>query len=535
MDRQALKKISRTYFKVRQGFIWFLRFVSIFLFVAVLLVAIMRKLPWKVTAVLSLVPALGIVVPRKLVVWVWLLPLVGVVGLYIWIHLPEQNGSEWRPYQFETENEVLSADWQMAPDDNAAIQYEQILADYGESIFGYQFMNEQAKNATFNGPWRSEGYPKLALWLKTFDEGIVQLLETSKMDQCRFAVAHNQKAIEAQQRRINQLKGWTRLLLRSANLDLGEGRFDAAVEKQLATVRIAQHLYNQQSLFDQTGAFHIELLASRALETTIIDHCNDPNTLNTIQAAFLKLDSGWARSWKAIVEREKLVAKNIAGLFYEVNADGRTRISHQAIFALQEGVGFRPRRLFLKQHEMNRVAVIGFRLSLPFTPEGMAALIDKRFDHYSLQTQKGYSPEHISQERIWQMGWNCRAPVDWLAMQQVKWFWALDGQAKRHDALENLIQIFVTLKQYQLEHGHWPESLCKVAIEVNLLEDPVHGQPFAYQRIDCGFRIYGIGPNGVDDDGINDPKQNKDDIVIWPQGSAKENFSEEVSIEKTSK
>ncbi len=533
MDREALQQFRQTAFKVRQGFLWFLRFVSLFLLIAVLLLAITRKLPWKVTTVLALVPVLGITVPRKLLVWVWLLPLAGFIGIYIWIQLPGQSRSDWHAYQFETEREVLSADWQMAPDDNAAMQYEQVLADYGESVFGYHFMSRQGEDATFNGPWRSQEYPKLALWLKTFDEGIAQLLETSKMDRCRFAIVHDLKAMQAQQKRINQLKGWARLLLRSANLDLGEGRFEQALEKQLAVVRIAQHLYSQQSLFDQTGAFHIELLASRALERTIIEHCNDPATLETIQAAFLELDSGWAKSWQAIVEREKLMVKNIAGVFYEVNNDGRIRITRQAIHAMQEGLGFRPRRLFLKEPEMNRLAVIGLRLSLPFTPDGMADLIDKRFDYYSLQTQKGHVQEYIAPQHIWQMGWNCRTPVDWQAMQQVKWFWALDGQDKRHDALENLMQIFVGLKHYQLEHNRWPEELNELAVGTDILTDPVHGKPFAYQQVGDGFGIYSLGPNGIDDNGMNIPAENKDDIVFWPREDT-DDFDEAVKVKQTS-
>ena len=290
-------------------------------------------------------------------------------------------------------------------------------------------------------------------------------------------------------------------------------------------------MYDQQSLFDQTGAFYIELLASRALETTIINHCDDPDTLKRIETAFLELDSGWAKSWPAIIEREKLIAKNIAGLFYEVNTNGRIRISHQAMYAMQEGLGFQPRRMFMKQHEMNRLAVIGFRLSLPFRPEGMAKLIDKRFDHYSLQTQKGEIPEYIPPEHMWQSGWNCRAPVDWLAVQQVKWFWALDGQDRRHDALENLIRIFTALKQYQLAHGRWPKTLEDAAIGETILIDPVHGKPFVYQQRGDNFKLYGLGPNGADDGGIKNKIAKKDDILFWPRGELDEAIRESEAAE----
>ena len=231
MDREGLRQFSRTALRVRQGFIWFLRFMSLFLLLIVISLAIWRRLPWKVTTVLALVPALGVLVPRKLVIWVWLLPLIGVMGIYIWVQLPGQSGSEWSPYRYDTENEVLSANWDIADANNAAIAYDAVLTEYGESVFGYQFISEAAKDATFNGPWRTEDYPKFANWLTIFDDGIGKLLEAAHMQQCRFDIAYDQPTINAQQLRINQLKGWVRLLIRSSNLDLGEGRFDAGLEK----------------------------------------------------------------------------------------------------------------------------------------------------------------------------------------------------------------------------------------------------------------------------------------------------------------
>ena len=522
MDREAVKAFSRTAFKVRQGFIWFLRFVSVFLLLAVITLAVQWKLPWKITTVLLMVPVLGIVVPRKLLVWVWLLPLAAFASVYLWIHLPEQNDSEWQTYRYNIEHEVTNANWDIADANNAATGYDAILAEYGESVFGYQFLSDEAKDATFNGPWRQDDFPRLAAWLKTFDEGIAALVKASRMPDCRFAVAYDQPTLNAQQKRLNQLKGWTRLVLRSANLDLGEGRFEAGLEKQLAVIRLSQHLYNQHSLFDQSAAFDIELLASRVLETTIIHHCSDPKTLAALEAAFGDLDSGWAKSWAAIIEREKLLVKTIGGMFYEIDSHGRLRISHRSMYALQEGLGYQPQRLFLKQHEMNRLAVIAMRLSLPFTPEGMARLIDQRFDHYSLQTQKGDTPEYIPPQRVWTQGVNCKSVIDWQARQQVRWFWALDGQHKRHLALKHLVQIFAALKRYQLEHGCWPQALCDTPVPAEALEDPVHGRPFAYRRMNGDFYLYSLGPNGADDNGLNDPQNKQDDILFWPRGTLDE-------------
>jgi len=55
------------------------------------------------------------------------------------------------------------------------------------------------------------------------------------------------------------------------------------------------------------------------------------------------------------------------------------------------------------------------------------------------------------------------------------------------------------IERYRLEHGHYPESLDALPNQAAI--DPLHGSTFRYERSDGGFRLYSIGPNGVDDGG----------------------------------
>jgi hypothetical protein len=326
------------------------------------------------------------------------------------------------------------------------------------------------------------------------------------------------------------MKGWVRILLRSANRDLFLGHPERAFEKLKTILGIAQHLYQQQTLFDQAGAFHIELLAARGLEMFIVDHCDDPNMLDRTEQLFAELNPHWAGNWPDILLREKLTVKNLAGLMYEVNDAGRVRISHNAMMALQAGLGFRPQRLFLNQHEMNRLAAIGLWLALPTSPQRLAALVDDRFDHYSLQVQKGEAIPSYPLKYIWVKGLNVKTVIDWLAMQRVGYFWALDGQFKRHLSIVNQIHLFAALKRSYLAHQRWPERLEDLAIDdVSLLTDPLCGKPFVYAPTPQGFRLYSLGPNGIDDDGVNAPKENKDDILLWPRTRLEEELVEQVA------
>lgn len=527
MDRQGIKKFGKGIYAAWRGFIWFLRWLTIVLFGVLFFVGIYFKLPWKVMACIAVIPLVGIFVPKKIQPWVWGSLTLLIVSLWGWVHLPERNSDQWRPYEYTDEFETIATDYFGADANNAADLYADVLDAYGETIFNFPFRDNQAEQLVMSGAWDPNIYLFLDSWLSELDGGIERLIEAGGIPECRFEIPYNLASMGPQLQRINQMKGWTRILLRSANRDLFLGGHQRAFEKLTTVPRIAGHLYQQQTLFDQAGAFHIELMGARGLETFMIDHCDDPNMLDRTEQLFAKLNPQWAGNWPDILLREKLTAKNLAGLMYEINDAGRVRISHNAMMALQEGLGFRPQRLFLKQQMMNRLAAIGLWLALPTSPQRLAAIVDDRFDHYSLQVQKGQKIPSYPLKYIWIKGLNVKTVIDWLAMQRVGYFWALDGQFKRHLAIVNQIHIFSALKRYYLQHQCWPQTLEELEIDNagDVLTDPLCGERFVYEPTGEGFRFYSLGLNGIDDDGINDPKQNKDDILLWPRPILEEDLN----------
>jgi hypothetical protein len=397
-------------------------------------------------------------------------------------------------------------------------------------------MSEETEDALYNTAWDERTYPYMAAWIRGYQPGFDALAAISQQPECRFAIPQTLADTNAQMKRLNRMKGWARLLLWSANMDIAKGNPQAALEKQQAVLRMAQHLYQQQTLLDQSAAFDLELLAFRAQCLYVVEHCDSIETLDTLAQNFAQLDTGWAKSWATIVDRDKLVTKNIMGLLYETNDEGDTRIARSAMYALQEGLGYRPRKLFFRQHEMNRLAVIGLWLSLPTTPEGIGEMIDERFDYYSLQVQKGASLPSIPIQYFWRAGLNVESLIDWLAIERVRYFWALHGQNKRHWTIIDLMQLFSTLKKYHLQTDDWPENLQALVLNGMMQSvpiDTVYGKPIVYQKTADGFRLYSLGPNGVDDAGVNNPQENKDDIVFWPRLTGAEGFDEGLIAEIT--
>ncbi len=76
-------------------------------------------------------------------------------------------------------------------------------------------------------------------------------------------------------------------------------------------------------------------------------------------------------------------------------------------------------------------------------------------------------------------------------------------QANNH---RQLLTVAAALTVYRLEQGEYPEHLTDLvpALLPALPADPYHGSPPVYRRMDGGFLLYSLGPNGQDEGGSND-------------------------------
>jgi hypothetical protein len=76
-------------------------------------------------------------------------------------------------------------------------------------------------------------------------------------------------------------------------------------------------------------------------------------------------------------------------------------------------------------------------------------------------------------------------------------------------------ELAMHLLDYRKSNGEYPESL-EVFGDQPYLVDPLTNQRFAYQRDGDDFKLYSLGVDNDDDDGVHDPRGNTDDHVIWP-------------------
>lgn len=508
-DRKTWERTTGFWRKLLKG----LRWLAILFFTALFFVGLVLALPWKVQAVLALIPVVGIFVPHGKQKYVWMALTVVLVGVYVWIHLPEEGTSAWGPYRFEaSENREI-----LTNPRNAAVHYRAIFEEYDDSIFTYPLADSREDLLTFNAPWQSVSHPRLSEWMQWFEEGMDGIIAAAGMDLCRFEKPADLRTFQQQKRRIKMMKTWSNILIRSANEDLGAGREARATEKMLAVLGMARHLYQQENLLDQASGFALEARAARALHRLVIEHAREEVAFERIASEYERIDTGWPRVWGPILQLEKMRVKNIVGMFYQVDVEGRTRISRHLGQGLHEALDY-PAYSFLAYNRMSRLLAVLLWFGVPSNPEAAADLVDQRFDHYSERVQRGEQIGGIRRGTIWQGGLNLRSIIDWLAREQVNYYYPLRRQDLQHEALRRVTRILREIKQSYLRTGAWPASLDELIgpEPAGLYFDPVSELPFMYRISGEGFLLYSVGANGRDDGGTHAPGEGKDDTIFWP-------------------
>lgn len=396
--------------------------------------------------------------------------------------------------------------------DNAAVFYTSLVEKTFESVFSYPY-SELEDQFSYAGPWKPEQFPALSRWMDECEPILQKLIENARKPECRFDVPGDPVSYQKQQLRIKVLKAWCSILLRSANRDLACGRHQPALEKQLAIVHIARHFYQQGTLLDQAGGYYLEEVAGRVLSRMIVEECTEP-MLAEIEATFRQTNPMWEDNWPRILQREKLLARNIAAVFYQQNAEGRSRLSRDIGMGLHEVLGHPRYRLFSSE-KFAKLAVLAMWLSMPATPQAAADLINERYDRYARMAEEGKDLEWVDTQPLWKRGLNSRSLVDWYAKQQVSFYYPLNSRNLQQKALRQAMALLMELRRFYLRNGRWPTNLEELSAPRDWL-DPISGEPFIYVPTENGFRLYSIGINKRDEQGVNNLKEGKDDRLHWP-------------------
>lgn len=519
-----------------------------------LIAALIFQAPWKVITLLVIILLACTILPKPARKWFWLSVAVVVIALIIWVFLPDDRG-DWKPYKctFDKELAAIEAKRAIPDSENAARIYDTILEDYGRNAMYPDFFDHELYRLTLSEPWSSEDYPKLAEWLESKRELINTLIEVSRIEKCRFpmVVTTGPTSLKGKMDRLPMIRQGAKLLIRAANNDLGEGRIDQAIEKNLTVLGMGKHQRQQPMLVDLLSAIAIEALAIHQFNRFVITGGAEEEHLTLIEEALAEIKHDWSSDLPRILEYGKLSVKGWFGKFYEVNPEGKIRISHdphaemraylrkklqgrkidnaqmkelKKIWKLNAYPNYFQRKL-IKAHTVLRWFYV------PSTPEKAAKIIDAVYEKYYAMAEPDFDwqkePREFPITSLFRFKFNYTYLIEHLAGMSEGTYYRIHDIYLRVIADKRGSQIIIALRRYKNQNGHWPESLedIKHFAPAKAFIDPQNGGAFVYKLTEENFTLYSKGKNNIDDGGKRDksrePKTGADDWLIWPQRSRK--------------
>jgi hypothetical protein len=506
-----------------------LKWLGFGLFALLLIVSIVFQGPWKVTTLLGILTA-SYFLPKPYGKYFWLGVCCVVVVLIVWVFLPEETEG-WRPYTFDKEMAALKAKYAIPDEENAAIIYNQLLEDYNKAALEPNFVDPNLKDLIRKEFWLSKDHPEAAEWLGQQEGTIAKLIEASKIEQCRFPINVDIVKFYDTTDRFSAMRRWAYLLISSANNDVAEGRIDQALEKYFAVLQIGKHQLQQPMMVDLLVGIGVEAVSTNQLKRFIVTGDATEERLNLIEQALAEIKYDWSYDLPRVLEYEKLLAKNLCGMFYAVNAEGKTR--------LNVGVATRAMKCQLPEdvkdefvitywyERLMKASTILCWFYMPSTPQKAGEIIDSEYKRLYAMAEPNFDWQKGVEKPTKMLKLNYRHLVERMteiiepAYDGVHDTYLRTASQQRGDLLT------IALRRYKNKAGHWPESLDEVKLLAaeEIFVDPMNGGSFVYKLADDKFKLYSKGKNNIDEGGqynskwdhnSREWKEKEDDWLIWP-------------------
>jgi hypothetical protein len=505
------------------------RLLFIVLLALLLIGGLYFQAPWKVLILIAIILATLTIIPKRARKWIWLTFGVIVVALIVWVFLPEEGG-DWRPYTFDEELAAMEAKRAIPDDQNAATIYNKLIEIYDANDLGPEFFRDRELYAAItNEFWSSEDYPEIAEWIRSHQDTIETLMEACERDGCRFPLRPDMIGLEDSMDKLNPMRDWARLLVRSGSNNIGDGNIDEGLAKYLSVLQMAKHLFQQPDdsglLF---GSAFERMTYSQITRFVVLSDATEKR-LGLMNGSLDEIEHDWAADWKRIVEYNTLFAKNFWGTFYQVNAKGQTRFIRGEAFGMRD---IFPEeeipKLTYWQKKLDKAGCVLGWFVMPSTPQEAAKVVDKVYERFYTMSEPDFDwqkePEGFSSRSI-KLNFKCL--VEMLASMEEETHHMFHDLYLRNISDNRAAQLVIALRRYKNECGHWPGSLedVKPLAPVEIFVDPVNNDSFVYRLTEDGFTLYSKGKNGIDEAGDRRTKKpdgtETDDHLIWPPESRK--------------
>ena len=219
--------------------------------------------------------------------------------------------SLWNSRSADDQLTAINIERAIPESEDAGVAYRKLTEDHSPLPYDPPVVDEQTQSLTIKKPWSRKDYPILAAWLDERQDLISNLLDISKMEKCRLAILSERQQEYYFTNLVRQMRGWASLLVRSANMDTGEGRIDTAIEKYTCVLQMGFHLCQQPVLFYYNNGVAHELLALQSLEKLITQTELTEKQLTVIEAALPSTRNNWKQQSKIMTKIQRLFEKKL--------------------------------------------------------------------------------------------------------------------------------------------------------------------------------------------------------------------------------
>jgi len=202
---------------------------------------------------------------------------------------------------------AIEASLAIPDSENTGVTYIKLASEYLPLPEYPPVADKQVLILTREEPWNSNDYPKLAAWLDERQDLITKLLDISKMEKCRLPIPSDRQNMSNFTNPVRHMHGWVILLVRSANMDAGEGRIDAAIEKYACVMHMGSHLRQQPVPTYYNNGVAKESLALRSLEKLITQTELTEKQLAAIEAVLLPPRNQWKQDSRILFKVKRLL------------------------------------------------------------------------------------------------------------------------------------------------------------------------------------------------------------------------------------
>ena len=554
-----------------------LKWIGIGWLALLVLAAAYFRAPWKVTALLLVFLCACTVLPKPARKWFWLSVGVILIVLIIWVFLPGNNEG-WRPHTFDEELAALEANYAIPDSENAAVIYNQLLADeakykkrpqkegdkliaealekgtvsipvedvndindlfrFSYSTFYPDFWDSDIDYLTRCQTWSSKQYPRAAQWLRERENTTRMLLEASRKQRCSFPIPLDAMSLGLSLKRYAPMRRWALFLIQGANNDLGDGRTAEAAEKNLAVLQMANHLYQQPLLLVFLVGQAIEIHALENFKRAVIEEDLAGEHLDLTEETLQGIEHDWHSDFLRILRCEKIMAKNmLASLLFETNQRGQVRRARSPqIIAMCEDANDISKPTFW-QKKLWKVGTIISWFFMPSDPQELVQVFDSAYETlYPMAEQDFDWQEKPPKVSLSSIEFNYRYMMVDLLRLTTEW-----GLCRFHEqylctaADRTGSLLIVELRRHKNKTGSWPESLDEIkdTSKAEYFVDPSNGGDFIYRLRPDTFILYSRGMNNIDEGGerwSEDDGTGPDDLLIWPPRGRKVK-QEKVNVE----